>query len=488
MTKTDSATKNKCDWCGNHPVDIKRRYKGEGYCANCYKIWFIKQPCSRCNTISRLHKKEHEPICRKCISGQPCKRCGKDSSVNGANTEYGRVCQICYQGYFKKKKTCQECGKDKIGVSRYAELPHDNEVCVSCYQRETRKTCSACRRFRKVIDTPTGVLCQKCHELGEITCPCCGENMPAGQGKECESCYWGHRLQREVAINLYLFKSDKIKISYEAFIKWFIERTDNKNVTLEHLKFTAFFKTCDDIWSEIPTYTSLVQDFKPEGLRHHLTVLRWLIDTEQVVVDLEIKHEIAEKERIANLLNKFEVLPEPIESYYAFLNEKLALKKTSLKSIRLALQPAVGIYVELGIDRWKKPSQEQLDTYLRLKQGQFSAITGFVSHINRKYGANIQCNKPDAEVIRKDRRRILERDLIAINHLTNPTEKDYEKWIIISLEYFHELKISRKALKILVIELNSDTFVVNYRKQKYVIPYLDSLNKIHNSTLNCWNS
>lgn len=95
---------------------------------------------------------------------------------------------------------------------------------------------------------------------------------------------------------------------------------------------------------------------------------------------------------------------------------------------------------------------------------------------------------PDAEVVRKDRRRILERDLIAINHLTNPTEKDYEKWIIISLEYFHELKISRKSLKILAIELNSDTFVVNYRKQKYVIPYLDSLNKIHNSTLNCWNS
>ena len=483
MTKTDSTTKNKCDWCGNHPVDIKRRYKGEGYCANCYKTWFTERPCSRCNTLSRLHKKEREPICRECIKNQPCKRCGNDASINGANTEYGRVCQICYQGYFKKQKTCQECGKDKIGVSRYTELPHDNEVCVSCYQRETRATCSACRRFRKVIKTPTGVLCEKCHEFGEVDCPCCGGKMPAGQGNKCEDCYWSHRLQREVAINLYLFKSDKIKKSYEAFIKWFINRTDNKNVVLEHLKFTAFFKTCDELWHEIPSYNSLVQEFKPEGLRHHLTVLRWLINTEQVIVNLDIKNEVAEKERILNLLDKLEVLPESIQTYYKFLNEKLALKKTSLKSIRLALQPAIDIYIELSIDRRQQPSQGQLDAYLRLKRGQLSAITGFVSHINRRQGTNIQCNKPDSEVVRKDRRKILERDLIAINHIPNPTRKDYESWIIISLEYFHELKISRKTLATLTVDQNNDKAIVKYSRQEYVIPCLDGLDKIYNNIL-----
>lgn len=478
MTKIDSTTKNKCDWCGNYPVNIKRRYKGEGYCANCYKTWFTKQPCSRCNKLSRLHKKEHEPICRECIKNQPCKRCGNDASINGANTEYGRVCQICWQGYFKKKKTCQECGEDKAGVSRYTELPHDNEICVSCYQRETRATCSACKRFRKVIETPTGVLCEKCHESGEVDCPCCGGQMPAGFGKRCWDCYWSGRLQREVEVNLYLFKSDKIKAAYKDFINWFIDRTCNQKVTMEHLKFTTFFKTCDELWHEIPSYDSLVQEFKPEGLRHHLTVLRWLIDTEQVIVNLDIKNEVAEKERILNLLNKLEILPESIETYYEFLNEKLALKKTSLKSIRLALQPAIGIYVELSINRHQKPSQEQLDAYLRLKQGQLSAITGFVSHINRKYGTNIQCNPPDPEILRKDRRKILERDLIAINHLRNPTRKDYERWVVISLEYFHELKISRKTLATLNIEQNQDKAIVKYSKQEYVIPCLEGLNEV----------
>ncbi|MGP5230472.1 hypothetical protein [Psychrobacter celer] len=302
--------------------------------------------------------------------------------------------------------------------------------------------------------------------------------MPAGFGKRCWDCYWSGRLQREVEVNLYLFKSDKIKAAYKDFINWFIDRTCNQKVAMEHLKFTTFFETCDEVWHEIPSYNSLVQEFKPEGLRHHLTVLRWLIDTEQVIVNLDIKNEVAEKERILNLLNKLEVLPESIETYYEFLNEKLALKKTSLKSIRLALQPAIGIYVELSINRHQKPSQEQLDAYLRLKQGQLSAITGFVSHINRKYGTNIQCNPPDPEILRKDRRKILERDLIAINHIPHPTRKDYERWVVISLEYFHELKISRKTLATLNIEQNQDKAIVKHNKQEYVIPCLDGLNEV----------
>lgn len=476
MTKTDSTTKNKCDWCGNDPVDIKRRYKGEGYCANCYKVWFIKKPCSRCHEVSRLHKKENEPICLKCIRSQPCKRCGGDADFNGANTENGRVCQICWQGYFKKKKTCQECGEEKAGISRYTELPHNDEVCKSCYQKQTRKSCSACQRFRKVIETPTGLLCQKCHELGEIDCPCCGKSMPAGFGKRCWDCYWGDRLQREVETNLHLFKSDNIKTDYEDFINWFVERSDNQNVVLEHLKFTTFFKTCDELWHKIPSYKSLVREFKPEGLRHYLTALRWLIDTEQVVVDLKIKNEIAEKERIFNLFEKFEAVPESIGSYYEFLNEKLNRKKTSLKSVRLALQPAIGIYIELGINRLQQPSQEQLNTYLRQKPGQLSAITGFISHLNRKYDTNIQCNKPDPEVIRRDRRKKLEKEIIAINLIPNPTNKDYEKWIVISLEYFHELKVSKKTIATLNPDQDKHKVTIKYDNQEYVIPSLENLN------------
>lgn len=475
MTKTDSTTKNKCDWCNNHPVDIQRRYQGESYCANCYRTWFVKKPCSRCNIISRLHQKEEKPVCNECHQNQPCRRCGKDAYIDGANTEYGRVCKICYQGYFRAKKQCQECGEHKVGVSRYTELSHDDAVCVSCYQRQTRSTCSACRRFRKVVETPEGQLCKKCHELGEIDCPCCSKKMPAGFGKRCWDCYWSERLQREVKTNLNLFKSNAIKTSYKAFISWFVDCADNQKVVLEHIKFTTFFKTCDMLWHKIPIYKNLVQEFKPEGLRHNLTVLRWLIDTEQVTVDLKIKDEIAEKERIVALLSKFEVLPESIESYYEFLNGKLLLKQTTLKSIRLALQPAVGVYIELSVNMQQQPSQAHLDTYLRQKHGQYNAIHGFVSHINRKYGSKLQCNKPDMEIIRKDKVIQLEKDLMTINQVSNPTKKDGEQWIIMSLEYFHSLKLSKKDLWTLAISQDKDRIVIEYQNQEYVIPFLEKL-------------
>jgi len=471
--------KNKCDWCGNHPVEIKRRYKDEGYCANCYRVWFIKKPCSRCEKIKRLHKKEEYPICLECRRNQPCKRCGKAAYLDGFNTEYGRVCRSCYQNHFKKKKVCQGCGVKKTNVSRYNELNHNEEVCVSCYQKQTRKTCTACKRFRKVIETPKGGLCEKCHQFGEINCPCCGNKMPAGQGKRCLDCYWNSRLEHETKLNQYLFKSDEVKKAYKDFINWFLERSNSMHVVLTHLKFTLFFKTCDELWQKIPLYENLIQEFKPDGLRHYLTVLRWLIETEQIIVDLKVKAEVAEQERIYKLLNKFDIIPTSVQLYYEFLNQKLELGKTSLKSIRLALQPAVDIYIDMSINTQQLPSQEHLDDYLKQKRGQFNAIYGFISHINRTYKTNLECTEVDPAILRKEKRKKLETKLIILHEKLLPTEKDNMNWILTSLEYFHNLKVSKRLFSALSIIDNGDRLIVNCSKvignynSKYVIPSLE---------------
>jgi len=367
----------------------------------------------------------------------------------------------------------------KSGVSRYNELIHNNEICVSCYQKQTRKTCTACRRFRKVIETSKGLLCKKCHQLGEVDCPCCGNKMPAGQGRRCLDCYWNSRLERETTINMYLFKSDRIKRSYKDFITWFVERSNNKNVVLEHLKFVLFFKTCDELWQQIPSYENLIQEFKPEGMRHYLTILRWLIDTEQIIIDLKVKDEVAEQERLLKLLGKFDTLPASIESYYKFLNEKLALKKTSLKSIRLALQPAVDIYIDMSINPQQLPLQTHLDAYLKQKRGQFNAIYGFVSHINRTYESNLNCKRIDPAILRKEKRRKLEAKLIMLNEILLPTEEDNITWILTSLEYFHNLKLSKKIFRSLSIIDKGDRLIIHYLDEKYkyndkyVIPSLE---------------
>ena len=63
-----------------------------------------------------------------------------------------------------------------------------------------------------------------------------------------------------------------------------------------------FFIDCDEIWQQIPDYAELVTHFKPNGLRANLTVLRWLLDTNQIIVDEALKDDLAELERIQALL------------------------------------------------------------------------------------------------------------------------------------------------------------------------------------------
>lgn len=467
-------TKNRCDSCGNKNIEIKRRYKDDTYCANCYRIWFIKKPCSQCGEINRLHKKEGFAVCNSCRMSQPCTRCGGAAAKNGANTGYGRVCQICYQGYFKAEKECFECGKFKRGVSRYAKLSHDQAVCVTCYQGHFRATCPRCHKYRELVDTEEGMACQKCHDLGEISCESCDKLMPAGMGKRCDDCYWSQRLEHEVKINTYLLSSDLMRQSYTDFTKWFKTELDSKTATLKHNNYIDFFVRCDELWGKIPSYESLVQEFKPNGLREYLTALRWLIKTKQVVVDPDVKSQIAEKERIVNLLAKFDgKAPHCISDYHNYLEQKLLLGKTSLKSIRLALQPAIDLCAQFRLKGSNTPNQEQIDGYLLIKQGQYNALYGFVMFLNRKYGSSLVCIKPSKDAILKANRKQLENQIIKFVSENKVLSKDNElQWFQLGMIYFHGIKVSLSSLKNSQTQIlgNKDMITLNYCGKQYSLP------------------
>jgi len=123
----------------------------------------------------------------------------------------------------------------------------------------------------------------------------------------------------------------------------------------------------------------LVTHFKPNGLRANLTVLRWLLDTNQIIVDEVLKDNLAELERIQALFNKLKE-PEPrIESYYQKLQRRCDEGKTSIKSVRLALQPAIDLISVNNITDY--PTQDQLNQYLVEKSEQTAAITSFINHL-----------------------------------------------------------------------------------------------------------
>lgn len=441
--------KHRCDSCGNKDVEIKRRYKDDTYCANCYRIWFIKKPCSQCGKINRLHKKEDFAVCKACRMSQPCNRCGGEAVKDGANTEYGRVCQTCYQGYFKTKKECFECGEFKRNVSRYSKLSHDHAVCTRCYQSHFMQSCSLCGRYRELVESEQGKICQKCNEFGEIPCETCHKPMPAGMGKRCGDCYWSQRLKHEAEINTYLLTDGVMRQAYISFTIWFEAELDSKTAALKHNNYIDFFVRCDELWGKIPSYQSLVQEFKPNGLREYLTALRWLIKTKQIIVDPKIKDQIAEEERIVNLLAKFDgKAPHCISDYHNYLEQKLLLDKTSLKSVRLALQPAIDLCTQYVIEASNTPIQEQIDGYLLVKQGQRNALYGFVMFLNKKCGSSLTCEKPSKDAVLKANRGEIERQMMTLyNHPKPLSDKDLLRWLQLGMMYFHGVKVDLTLLR-----------------------------------------
>lgn len=474
MTSTLKKNKKRCDSCANENVEIKRRYKNETYCTNCYRIWFIKKPCSKCGEINRLHKKEDFAICSGCRMNQPCTRCGGAAVKDGANTEYGRVCQTCYQGYFKDKKKCFECGEFKRNISSYSRLSHDQAVCTNCFQGHFMQSCSLCGRYRELVDSEQGKICQKCHEFGEIPCESCNKPMPAGMGKKCNECYWNQRLEHETEVNIYLLSSEIMRQAYTQFTKWFAAEKGSMTATLKHNNFINFFTRCDEIWSKIPSYESLVKEFKPNGLRENLTVLRWLIKTKQIIVNPKIKEQIAEQERIINLLAKFnDNEPTCIKNYHSFLSQKLLKRKTSLKSVRLALQPATGLYIEYNVTDLNTPTQEQVNSYLLLKHGQYSSLYGFICFLNKEYNLNLTCEKPTKNEIFKANRKEVEKQIIDLfNQKKLLSKTDKLKWLQLSMMYFHCVHISLSSLKTLKSKQvdQRNMIILIYDRKEYWLP------------------
>lgn len=462
-----------CDWCGKNDVKIQRRYKGEGYCANCYKTWFVKKNCFKCGDIHRLHKKEEHSICSECLRKSPCIRCSKDAYVNGINTRYGRSCQVCYNGYFKDKKQCFSCGDFKRNVSRYTELKHNQPVCTACFQRSCHESCPQCKRFRKLLDTPDGKKCKKCHELGYITCNDCEQLMPAGRGLRCENCYWLKKLTDAVELNTYLFYSESIKTSYRDFIDWYVNKLSAREAFLKHDSFVDFFVVCDDLWGELRSYESLVGHFKPSGLWHNLTVLRWLVDTDQVIVDEKLKIELAEKSYIENALSVFEEIPKCLYMYHEFLLDKQTKKNTATRSIRLALRPAIDICTTYKVLGSETPIQGQIERYLADKRGQYSNLYGFVTFLNREYELKLICKRPEKQGLNYNNvRKEQEKQIQQLIKKESLTETDVILWYQLCGAYFHDIKVGKDYIQNFKFEVfSSDKLVkLEHKTKVYWLP------------------
>lgn len=463
-----------CDECGRTVVKLQRRYHGHGYCATCYARVFEKRPCPKCGEMSRLPKDDLEAVCVKCEhTHEPCVRCGKIDYSIGKITAYGPVCNACAV-HFREPMACANCGMLSSRLTRVKRLGVEEPVCPKC-ARIGLATCEACHKYRLLEKAPDGrMLCKACAELGDIPCPFCGEPMPAGQGKRCHECYYGELLKKRIAMDRAAIEARSIADVFQQFGDWLGSAVGVHKAAITVHRHLGFFLELEKQWKAVPGYSELLAHFGSAGLRRMELPMRFLGQKGMIVIDQEAKLEDSERRRIESIMNR--LVPgsrerEVLEAYRVWLQERVKSGISTLRSMRLALSPAVGLLLYARGKSLMLPGQNELSGFLKRSPGQRAALSGFVGFLRQSHGVEIALPAPDFRAA-KLRRKKLEAEMLALMREGGEGNEFRRRWLSVALAYFHGW--SRKAGKLVrdeqvtVHEGGSLTIVLDGKK--YWIP------------------
>lgn len=433
-----------CDECGKRPVTIHRIYHGHRYCGTCYARVFARADCPKCQNPARLPRTHPEAICRACERNKPCIRCGKTRYRTGQISQYGPVCNAC-SVYFRVQEPCEACGTLSRRLSRITGVHEGKRICPAC-AGTFRGTCAACRRNRQLFEGPAEQqLCRRCLTHGYLECPSCKKTMPAGYGNHCEDCYWRGAFRKRMEINSALFQTRHMTEDFENFGNWMSLRSGYKYAALRLNRYACFLQQIERQWRCIPDADSLVRSFGPEYMRRHRLFTQWLSEAQSKHISPEAFQHAAESRQIQNLMDQLPTNSSHrklAEDYLRVLEQRQAEGKTSIRSVRLALTPAIALLKSSGD---LSLSQKHLNRYLKDKPGQRAALTGFIRHLRIQHGYDfVMPAKPSLQSQRKS----IEKRLLNLIETGITGETTQKEWIFLGLMYFHNVT-ARKARKAL---------------------------------------
>ena len=221
-----------------------------------------------------------------------------------------------------------------------------------------------------------------------------------------------------------------------------------------------------------PLYEVILHHFKPKGLRKYLKVKQWLHILYQGNIQDSKKTDLAEESRIDALFAKIADQPiacELLQGYGAELMTRLYAGRTTLKSVRLALQPAVGLLLQ-RINQI--PTQSEVGMYLAERSGQRAALTGFINYLNKNYDLNLICGHSEKEKIQAQQRKQknLENEMIVFIIKSREEQNSIHiiDWIRLSMRYFHDCSYKTSSK----FEVNQDQCTVLQDGKTYVLPWL----------------
>lgn len=471
---------NFCNYCKNILTNWDYRYKEEHYCRICYEKLFILKTCLSCNKIKRIYRYSEKPLCKFCeVKDLPCNRCGKTSFKVGKILKNGVVCNSCIK-YYQEQKICTSCNQEKINVSKRTLTDGSKKLlCGNCYNK-TLPICSSCgyRRVAYSYDKNNKTICKICSIEIKRKCISCHKLIPAGYGNICKECNSLKTLNKKT-FNLSNSLSKYLNSVFIEFSNWLLKRRNSEFTALNIQHYYGYFFILDEICLEfkrLPTYEEIVSNLTVRKTREYLLVTIFLNEMKIITINNKIKEEYANLDMIDKYLNTFKKGTRNhslIEKYYLFLLQKLDKNQTTIRSIRLALTPAVKFLNYCENFKNSTPSNYILEGYLWCYGGQKATITGFINFLQKEKKLNISIkniNSFDFIASSTSKEILKERFLDMLRRPSIPKTKEQYLYKI-AISYLHNIEIPKNVYinKNEIKQDKNDNFYLVLNKHKLFI-------------------
>ncbi|WP_231125676.1 hypothetical protein [Vreelandella piezotolerans] len=251
-----------------------------------------------------------------------------------------------------------------------------------------------------------------------------------------------------------------------------IRTTGPHKAALKINHFLSFFLELDQAWSRIPSYTELLHHFGAEGLRRVRLPMRWLHEEKGVEPDHQAKRISSEKRRIQACLSSMpsaSLSEGVLQTYWQQLEARIEAGRTSHTSARFALSAAAALLLNTDREGQRLPNQGDVDSYLSAVPGQAASVTGFTNFLNRQHATTLT-PRVDEKRARKRRKEKLARTMMQMAKSADQGEEWKERWVVTAMEYFHDKKVSKKALRQQTIEHSGDGVRVSMKGVSYWLP------------------
>lgn len=308
--------------------------------------------------------------------------------------------------------------------------------------------------------------------------------MPAGRGQRCESCYWKDLLNKRIELASAAFPLAAHAKRFHQFGAWLAQQVGVKKAAITLNRYMPFFLKLSALATQSPT--ELLACCSAQELRKNRFPMRFLESANYITISPQAKQEAAERQRIKALLvaPQDDQTKEILERYHVSLVARLKQGKIGLRSIRLALRPAVNFLKKTK--RPPLPTQSDLNAYLRTSPGQRAALSGFVCFLRDEYQAELELPKGGSKVEQEiERRKDVEKELIALLNTRNDSAQYRQQLLNAALRYFHRIPphlAAEIAISATLTITSMKGWMLLYNKRRYWLPTAIALLASKNQT------